>query len=272
MARVGTAAHRRAMMPDDARARAVIAEDEPLQRALLRSLLADQPRVEVVAEAGDGVAAVEAIREHRPDLLFLDVQMPELDAFGVIDEIGLERMPVTIFVTAYDQYALKAFEVHALDFLLKPFDGERLGKAVRRALDQLRRPAVPDDSAQLLALLAELRTRGAYPERLPVRSEGRVRFVDVAAIDWIEAAGKHVRIHAGPETHELRETMASVERKLDPRRFLRIHRSTIVHAARVKEVQPWFGGDYVLILRDGTRLQSGRGHRDAVVGLIRGHV
>ena len=250
--------------------RAVIAEDEPLQRRHLRALLeAEATDVVVVDEAGDGAATVAALREHRPELLFLDVQMPGLDAFGVIEEIGVEQMPVTIFVTAYDQYALRAFEVHALDYVLKPYDGERLAKAVRRAVAQLRRGPSAEEGARLLALLAELRERRTYPERLPVRAGGRVRFVEVAAIDRVEAAGKNVRIHAAGEVHECRDSLARLEEEeLDPRRFVRIHRSTIVNVARVKEIQSWFGGEYVLILRDGARVTTGRGYRQAVARLI----
>ena len=250
--------------------RALIAEDEPLQRKLLRTMLADEPAVQVVAEAADGAAAVRAIREHRPELIFLDVQMPELDAFEIVSQVGLERMPVTIFVTAFDQYALRALEVHALDYLLKPFDSERLSHAVQRAVTQVRQATSGDAGERLTSILREISARHEAPTRLALRADGRVLFVDVAAIDFIEAAGKLVRVHAGAERHEIRDSLTSVAAQLDSSQFVRVHRSTIVNAGRVREIQPWFQGDYVLILRNGMRVTSGRAFRANVQALMRG--
>jgi two-component system, LytTR family, response regulator len=249
--------------------RAVIADDEPLARSLLRSMLVDHGDVEVVAEAGDGRSAVRAITEHRPDLVFLDVQMPELDGFGVVETLGVDRMPPVIFVTAYDQYAIRAFDIHALDYLLKPFDAERVDRALRRAQSRLSEPGLADLGLRLAELLKGAREPGKkFPERLPIKREGRVRFVDMDEIDWIEADGKTLRVHAGKEVHVLRDTMTSLEARLDPKRFTRLHRSTIVNMGRIREVQPWFQGDFVVILSDGTRLTTGRVYRDNVRKLI----
>lgn len=244
--------------------RALVVDDEPPARDLLRSLLGRLPDISVVGEAADGREAVSAIETLRPDLVFLDVQMPELDGFGVIEEIGPDRMPAVVFVTAYDRYALRAFEVHALDFLLKPYDQKRLAAAVRHATE---RGSVM--TAQLKALLQELRTAGgSRGGRLSIKSDGRVRFVDTEAIDWIEADDKVVRIHAGKEVHVMRTTLSSVGRQLDAATFVRIHRSTIVNAKRIREVQPWFHSDYVVIMADGTKLMTGRAYRAALKRLI----
>ena len=242
--------------------RVVVAEDEPLQRKLLVDTLVAEPGIVVVAEVADGAAAIEAIVTHAPDVLFLDVRMPELDAFQVIEEIGVERMPVTVFVTAYDSYALRAFDVHALDYVLKPFDGERLSLAVRRAAERVRQRAGYGDT--MLAFLAEFKQRSRYPDRLPVGTEGRILFLDTALIDWIEADGKLVRFHLGKSQTEARESLSSVERQLDPAHFVRVHRSAIVNTSRIVEMQPWFKGDYVIILRDGARITTGRTYREAV--------
>ena len=250
--------------------RAVIAEDEPLQRKLLRTMLAEEPDIRVVAEAADGAATVQAIRDHRPELIFLDVQMPELDAFQIVSAVGLDRMPVTIFVTAFDQYALRAFEVHALDYLLKPFDGDRLSHAVRRAVAQVRQAATDGAGERLTSILREIGERRAAPARLALRADGRVLFVDTAAIDFIEAAGKLVRVHAGRERHEVRDTLKALATQLDPGQFVQVHRSTIVNVSRIREIQSWFQGDYVLILRDGTRITTGRAYRPNVQQLMRG--
>jgi len=240
--------------------RALVVDDEPPARDLLRSLLGRLPDITVVGEAGDGREAVSAIETLRPDLVFLDVQMPELDGFSVIEEIGPDRMPAVVFVTAYDRYALRAFEVHALDFLLKPYDQKRLAAAVRHATER------GVMTAQLKALLRELRTAGG--SRLSIKSDGRVRFLDTEAIDWIEADDKVVRIHAGKEVHLMRTTLSSVGRQLDTATFVRIHRSTIVNAKRIREIQPWFHNDYVVIMADGTKLMTGRAYRTALKHLI----
>jgi two-component system LytT family response regulator len=248
--------------------RALIVDDEPLARERILDLLADDAEVEVVGECGDGMAALAAIERHRPDLLFLDVQMPELDGFGVLEAIDETKAPVIIFVTAYDQYALRAFEVHALDYLLKPFDRERFDKALQRAKHQIARERAGAVNQELVALLTRLKARPKPLERLVIKSAGRVFFLRAEEIDWIEAAANYVKLHVGKESHLLRETINGLAAKLDPDKFLRIHRSTIINLERVKELQPWFHGDYVVILKDGTQLTSSRNYREQLHKLL----
>lgn len=243
--------------------RTLIADDEPLARERVRSLLADQPGMSVVGEAQDGDEAVEQILNHQPDLVFLDVQMPKKTGFDVIQAVGADRMPAVVFVTAYDQYAIKAFDVHAVDYLLKPFDRDRFEGAVDRARRNFDAADTGALKAQLLRLVQQLQPSTApRQERLIVKSGGRLFFLRADEIDWIEAAGNYVRIHVGKDAHLLRETMNAIEARLDPKHFLRIHRSRIVNMERVKELHPWFNGDYAVILRDGTKLMLSRGYRD----------
>ncbi len=240
--------------------RALIVEDEPLARERLRTLLAEENDVQLLGELADGRTAVEAIRARRPDLVFLDVNIPELNGFGVIEEIGAEEMPAVIFVTAYDQFAVQAFDTHALDYILKPFDEERFQTALDRARDVLRRRDAGVLDERLKDLLQEVR-RPHYVERLAVKAGGKILFLKTDDIDWIGAEGNYARLHMGNRSHLLRETMSSLEDKLDPEKFLRIHRSTIVRVDAIVELEPLFQGDYVVILRDGTRLTSSRGYR-----------
>ena len=243
--------------------RTLICDDEPLARERVRSLVSDQPGLEVVGEATDGDQAVQAILSQQPDLVFLDVQMPRRTGFDVIREVGPERMPAVVFVTAYDQYAIKAFDVHAVDYLLKPFDRDRFEGAVdrvRKTLDAQEGGAL---KTQLMQLVRDLQpATAAKPDRLVVKSGGRLFFLRTDEIDWIEAAGNYVRVHVGKDAHLLRETMNAIEGRLDQKTFLRIHRSRIVNMERVKELHPWFNGDYAVILRDGTKLMLSRGYRD----------
>jgi two-component system, LytTR family, response regulator len=240
--------------------RTIIVEDEPLARERLRNLLEAETDIEIVAEASDGVSAVEEIREHEPDLVFLDVNLPELDGFGVIEQLGLEAVPGIIFVTAYDHFAVQAFDAHAVDYVLKPFDEEGLRTAVGRARTSLRARASHDIDSRLAALLGDLK-RPRFLERLAIKSGGKIVFIRTEEIDWIGAEGNYARLHTGSRSHLLRETMSTLESKLDPERFLRIHRSTIVNTESISELEPLFQGDYVVILRDGTRLTSSRGYR-----------
>ena len=247
----------------------LIVDDEPLARERIRALVEGEPDVLVIGECADGRAAVISIREQKPDLVFLDVQMPEVDGFGVLEALAHdERLPAIIFVTAYDQYALRAFDVHALDYLLKPFDRERFQKALERARTQIQGQRSGDIDRRLLALLKGIKTEPKALERLVIRSAGRVFFLKVDEIDWIEAAGNYVRLHTGRDAHLLRETMNALEAKLDPDKFLRIHRSTIINIERIKEMHPLFRGEHVVILRDGTRLTLGRGYRDRLQELL----
>ena len=242
--------------------RVIIADDEPLARERLRTLLAGEPWIEIVGECHDGPSAVEAIQTLAPDLVFLDVQMPGATGFDVIQAIGPDQMPCVIFVTAYDRYALKAFDVHALDYLLKPFDRGRFQQALARARQQLDRQSSGDLERRLLQLVQDLRSPHHRLERFVVKSGGRVFFVRSDEIDWIEAAGNYVKLHVGSEAHLFRETMNTLESQLDPDLFFRVHRSHIVNIERVRELQPWFNGEYVVFLRDGTRLTLSRGYRE----------
>lgn len=248
--------------------RALIVEDEPLARERLRMLLADEPDVEIVGECADGRRAVSAIRALDPDLVFLDIQLPELDGFGVVEEVGPERMPVVVFVTAYDQHAMRAFDVYALDYLLKPYKRERLRRAVERARALLRGGKGGGLSEQLLSLLESVRPGPRPVERLLIRSPGRVYFIRAGEIDWVEAEGNYVRIHAGKETHFLRDTLGGMEARLDPHKFVRIHRSVVVNVESIQELQPLFSGDYTVILHDGRRLTLSRGHKEKLLSLF----
>lgn len=252
-----------------AKTRALIVDDEPLARERIRTLLEDDAEIEIVGESKDGREALAAIRSAAPELLFLDVQMPELNGFEVLETLAFEeRLPVVIFVTAYDQYALHAFDVHALDYLLKPFDRERFQKALKRAKAQIEYERKGEFNSRLLSLLADLKPEQKHLERLVIKSAGRVFFLRADEIDWIESAGNYVRLHVGREAHLLRETMNTLEAKLNPAKFLRIHRSTIVNVERLKELQPLFRGEYVLILRDGTQLTSGRAYKEKLQELL----
>jgi two-component system LytT family response regulator len=244
--------------------RVLLSDDETLARERLRSLLEEEQDLEIVAECGDGKSAITTIRRERPDLVFLDIQMPEIDGFGVVQEM-LDDMPLTIFVTAYDRYAMKAFEVHALDYLLKPVGAERLKQAVDRARRQLQHP--PDGTFQrrVLELLADMDARQQAPERIVIKSDGEIVCLRPGEIDWAESAGNYVCLHVGAATHILRETITALESRLGPRQFMRVHRSTLVNVDRIKTLKPSLYGDYSILLRDGTKLTLSRGFRENVL-------
>jgi len=249
----------------------LIVDDEPLARAGLAGLLARDADVEVVGECGDGRSAAERIRSLRPDLVILDVQMPEMNGFDVIRAVGPEQMPPVVFVTAYDRFAVKAFEVHALDYLLKPFDDERFLEAIDRAKRSIRQGGVDALSRRLLALLGQESARpsasppdGSWLTRIVVKKPGSTFLLSVDDIDWIESADYCVRIHSRGKTHVVREAMTRLEQRLDPRRFFRAHRSGIVNLDRIKEVQPAFHGDLLLILHDGSQVKLSRSRRAAL--------
>ncbi len=248
--------------------RAVIVDDEPPARENLRLLLEAEAYVEVVAECGSGARAVRAIEELEPDLVFLDVQMPSMDGFEVIEEVGPAKMPITVFVTAYDRYALRAFETRALDYLLKPFDDQRFGEALDRARERMRQRDESDFARRILSLVEDREPRPGRKEgfltHLTVRERDRVVVVDVDEVDRLEAAGDYVEVHVGGRTHLIDDTMKSLEAELDPDRFVRIHRSHIVRVDRIRELQPFFHGDYVVTLADGTELRLARTRRDAL--------
>lgn len=248
--------------------RTVIVDDEELARDRIQTLLELQPDVEIVGVCVDGPSAVETIERVQPDLVFLDVQMPGMDGFEVLENLEAERLPAVVFVTAHDGHALRAFEIHALDFLLKPFDQTRFEKALERARSQLTRVNNAALDPRLVSLLEELREERKYSERLIVKSSGRVFFVRTEEIDWVEASGNYVKIHTKSDAHLLRESMKNMEAKLDPKTFVRIHRSAIVNIDRIKELEPWFHGEYIVIMRDGTRLTASRVFSDRLSALI----
>ncbi len=263
------------------RLRALIVDDERLARERLRELLVGDADVAIIGECGNGDDAVTAIERDHPDLVLLDIQMPELDGFGVVRAVGVEHMPAVVFVTAHDEHAVAAFEVHAVDYVLKPVDPERLAEAVRRAKRRIASApgggvgARDDDRdlrERLAALVAEVSAAvapGPAPTgRLAIKGEGRVVFVRIADVDWVEAMDNYVRLHVGRDVHMMRETLSNLEARLAGTTFLRIHRSSIVNIDRIREVQPWFAGDYVVILNDGTKLTTGRRYRAAVQGLL----
>jgi two-component system LytT family response regulator len=242
--------------------RTLVVDDEPLARERLASLLQPLEDVELVGECRDGEEAVIAIHDLTPDLVFLDIQMPGMSGFDVIDAVGTDKMPLVIFVTAYDQHALRAFQVRALDYLLKPFDRERFTEALQRARQQLERDDSGDIGRRLLALVKDLRRDPPRADRLVVKSGGRLFFLRTDEIDWVEAAGNYVRLHVGNTSHLLRETMTAMEARLDPEKFVRIHRCRIVNVDRIQEMQPWLNGEYAVVLRTGARLTLSRGYRE----------
>ena len=245
--------------------RVLVADDQPMARERLVSLLAAEPGVEVAGTASTGEEAVDQIRQSSPDLVFLDLQMPGMDGFKVIETIGVDRMPPTVFVTAYDEYAIRAFDVQALDYLLKPFGRQRFQSALERArkhLERERKGAMAERLAQLLRTgRPPQSTEGA---RLLIKSGGRVLFVDVEQIDWVEAEGNYVRLHVGDQIHMLRETMNRLIERIGAQRFFRIHRSRIVNITRVKELLIAGGGEYHVVLWNGTKIGLSRLYRDAL--------
>ena len=242
----------------------LVVDDEPIAREGLKLLLGRQPQVESVLEARNGREAIALIREQRPDLVFLDVQMPRTDGFAVVHAIGAERMPPIIFVTAHDQYAIRAFEIAAIDYLLKPVTEERFELAFKRAIGRLRDASHEDATKQLMALLDAIANPPRQPERFAVRSGENTLFVPVDEVDWIEAFQNYVRLHAGPVTHLLHVPMNTIEGVLDSNRFLRIHRSYIVNVRRIAQLWSIAHGQYAVELKSGQRLQSGRTYSDRI--------
>lgn len=238
----------------------LIVDDEALARDTIRLLLEDVHDMRVVAEASDGPGAVEAIRNHAPDLVFLDVQMPGLTGLEVISEVGVARMPPVVFVTAFNEYAVKAFETSAIDYLVKPFSDDRFEAALQRARNQVQQLKRADLEGRLRQLLNETRTASAAGNslRFMVKERNSIRFVEASDIDWVEAAGDYVILHCGDEKSMIRETMAGMEKKLPSDRFVRIHRSSIVCIPSVREIKPYFHGDYIVYLKDGRELKLSR--------------
>jgi two-component system LytT family response regulator len=251
--------------------RVLIVDDEPLARLRIRNLLKADPRIEIAGEAGNGPDAAEAIRRDSPDLVFLDVQMPAMDGFETLRTLGPGRTPHIVFVTAYDQYALKAFECHALDYLLKPFLRSRFRQALDRAVEIIRAGRIDQAlDERLAALLREPREKGGFGDLLAVKTGDRTRLVKVEEIDWIEAAEKYVVLHCGAEKHMIRRGIAEMERRLDPRRFLRVHRSSLVRIDAIREIQPWFHGQSILLLKSGETIAVGRAYRSKLETILQG--
>ena len=240
--------------------RVLIVDDEPLARARLRELVADDPALVLAGECANGRDAVTAIVRDDPDIVLLDVQMPELDGLGVVRAVGADRMPVTVFVTASDAHALSAFDVHAVDYVLKPVERDRFTEALRRAKHRVGQDAAGVGRIQLAALVT----------RLALKLEGRTLFISPATIDWVEALDNHVRLHLGRETLVVRDTLTHLAERLPPGLFLRVHRSTLVNTDRIREIQPWFGGEYAIVLTDGTKLTTGRRYRATVQAFLAG--
>ena len=258
--------------------RILIVDDEPLARSGLRRLLDRTAQVSVIGEASDGVSAIDAIRTLQPDLVLLDIQMPDADGFDVIRTIGPNRMPPVIFTTAFNQFAVRAFEVNALDYLVKPFDDERFATAIQRARDEVETAQAGDLGRRLASLLEREGVKGAreeeaaageaYPARLVVRDQGRSLFVRVDDLDWVEAADYYVKLHVGKQVHLLRETMTVMETRLDPAQFVRVHRSAIVNLDRIREIQPYFHDEHVVILQDGTRVGLSRSRKARLEAML----
>jgi two-component system LytT family response regulator len=241
--------------------RVLIVDDEPWARKRIATLLKPEADIEIVGVCESASEAIEAIARQTPDLVFLDVQMPDANGFEVVDAIGADRMPLVIFATAYDKYALQAFDIHALDYLLKPFDEDRFQKALTRARAGLQQKG-GDSEKNLLALLAAVGHGQRYLQRLVVKSGGRVTFLKSTDVDWFEASGNYITVHTERDTHLLRGTLTGLEPKLDREQFVRIQRSTIVNLDRIKELQPWVRGEQILVLKNGTKLTVGRMFRE----------
>jgi len=252
--------------------RTVIADDEGLALKKLRILLNSESGVSVVSECQDGQQAVAAVDSCKPDLLFLDIHMPDMDGFQVLNQIPEDRMPIVIFTTAYDGYAIRAFEAHALDYLLKPFNQDRLHRALERARSELLKSDEQRLKTRILDLLRTTELESKKFQRLVIRTAGRIVFLDLNEIDWIEAAANYVRIHTGKEAYLLREGIGHMSAKLDPKRFVRIHRSFIVNVNRIRELQSCDNGEYIAVLKNGKELSCSRGCRSEVQRLIHGCV
>lgn len=249
--------------------RAIIVDDEPLAREKVRLFSQHEPDIEIIDTCSDGNEALSSFQKVHPDLIFLDIQMPEMNGFEFLERISPGPFPGIIFITAYDEYALKAFEFHALDYLLKPYDRERFKRAVEHSRRSLRSAVKNDDSdEQIKALLTSLKQPSSVLERLIVKSGGRVIFIRIEEIDWLEAAGNYVKLHTGNESHLVRETMNNLEQQLPPQKFIRVHRSTIVNIEKIKELQPYFNGEYKVILHNNAHVILSRGFKDNFIRVL----
>ncbi len=245
----------------DPKIRTLIVDDEPPAREIIRKMLGEDDEIEVVGECSNGAEALNAIAGKRPDLMFLDIQMPEVDGFELLEACGDRRMPAVIFVTAFNRYAVKAFEVSAVDYLLKPFDHERMAMALKRAKENLRERSDSERSDQVLDLLNRISGNKERLRRFVIKNNGRILLVPAEEVDWIEADGNYLILHRGSERHLIRETLKNLEDRLDPDTFFRIHRSTIVNIDSVKELQKHFNDDHIVLMKDGSELVLSRRYR-----------
>jgi two-component system, LytTR family, response regulator len=250
------------------RIKVLIADDEVLARKFIHRMLKPDPEVEIVAECNNGAEAVAMIRKEKPDLVFLDVQMPEMNGFAVLDAVKLDHLPEIIFTTAYEAYAIRAFELHALDYLLKPFDQVRFKAALRYAKERLHSEQDEAKRLQIGTLLESMQAQQQYFDRIIIRADGRITFLHVREIDWLEADDKYVHLHTGKGTRMVRQTLTALEGQLDPKKFLRVHRSAMVNIERIKELQPLFNGEHSLVLENGTRLTLSRKYKDKLFELL----
>ena len=248
--------------------RTIIADDEPLGRKKLRILLATEPGIHVVAECPDGARTIAALRDYEPDLLLLDIQMPGANGFEVLDSVPPEKLPLVIFTTAYDQYAIRAFEAHALDYLLKPFDQDRLHHAIERVRTEILKTKGSQVTNRVLDFLQETKAKSPVEKRLVFKAGGRVVFLNLDEIEWVEASANYVKLNVGKESYLLRERIGRVSERLDPAQFVRIHRSIIVNVEKIKELQPCNSGEYIVVLKNGKELPSSRGFRGGLQQLI----
>ena len=250
--------------------RTLVIDDEPIARRSITRLLREDVDIELAGEYGDGASALDAITHLAPDLIFLDIQMPEMTGIDVIASIGAARMPATVFVTAYERYAVRAFEANAVDYLVKPFSRERFAQTLQRAKRRLSADAsTVATPAQVLRALAELRKEQDYVQRIPVPVDEHITLLDVDQIDWLEANRNHVRLHVGKSSYDLRETMTTLEARLNPRRFVRVHRSAIVNIDRIKAIHPWFNGYHMIVLTTGKELRMSRYQHENFLKLSR---
>jgi two-component system, LytTR family, response regulator len=252
----------------EAKIRALIVDDELLARKFIRRMLKHEADWELAGEASNGSEAVEMIRTQNPDIVFLDVQMPEMDGFAVLEEIGPGQLPDIVFTTAYESYAIRAFELHALDYLLKPFDQQRFRDAIRHAKERLQLRQQEDGRRQIGALLERMNSKQPYLDRLIIKADGRITFLNTHEIDWIEADDKYVHLHTAKGARMMRQTLTAMESQLDPAKFIRVHRSAMVNVERIKELQPLFNGEYSLHLEDKTRLTLSRTYKDKLFGVL----
>src|SRR5438132_5145372 len=248
--------------------RALIADDEVLARKFIRRMLKDDHDVEIVGECSNGKEAVAMIRKQNPDVVFLDVQMPEMDGFAVLESVGIERLPEIIFATAYEQYAIRAFELHALDYLLKPFDQARFKDAIKYAKERFRSERQNDGRMLISALLETIKNKPQYLECLVIKAGGRISILRTEEINWIEADVKYVHLYTSKAKPMVRQTLSAMETKLDPRKFRRVHRSAIVNVERIAKPQPLISGEYSILLQDGTKLTLSRNYRDKLFDLL----